>query len=517
MERGAIASRDAGCFEGYATTGPGGYPRPRDPRDANSNFRRCTEVCHPRARRCKGFRNTKVVEIVLPFLRVLCFALTSISSVPLTAISASAELPDNSLAGEVSKILPAVVTVWASHAGTQGTVHRVGSGFIIDQTGLVITNRHVINGESNFNIITSDGMTFVATVVGAADLTDIALLRIPLSNSATHIARFGDSDALRVGDTVLAIGNPLGLSGTVTVGIVSGLNRNIMESPFDDYIQTDAAINHGNSGGPLVNVRGEVVGMNSVIFAPGSYGGSIGLGFAIPSNVLRFVADQLGQYGRVMPGWVGAQFQQPTPQLRESFGLAQSAQGALVLDALPDSPAATAGLQTGDVVLEFNGRTVTDIRSLARDIATAPIERPSSMHVWRNLTRWSLVVVPTLDPRTATRELSDVTVKPMTTEPPHGLGLQLSSLTQSLKASHGLGPDRSGVIATEVAPHSAANDAGLLPGDLILRVGDCDTSSASSIMQCLHVRAAADHRYVAILVQHDRESRWVALEISSAK
>jgi serine protease Do len=257
--------------------------------------------------------------------------------------------------------------------------------------------------------------------------------------------------------------------------------------------------------------------MNSVIFAPGSYGGSIGLGFAIPSNVLRFVADQLGQYGRVMPGWIGARFQQPTSQLRESFGLAESAQGALVLGALPDSPAAKAGLQPGDVVLEFNGRTVTDIRSLARDIATAPIGRPSSMHVWRNLSRWSFAVVPTFDPRSETGRSTDVTVKPLTTETPHGLGLQLSGLTQSLRTSYGLGSDRSGVIAAGVAPDSAASDAGLLPGDLILRVGDCDASSVSSIMQCLHVRAAADQRYVGILVQHDRESRWVALEISSAK
>jgi serine protease Do len=454
---------------------------------------------------------------VLPFLRALCFALANILSVPLTAISASAELPDNSLADQVSKMLPAVVTVWASHASIQGTVHRVGSGFIIDRTGLIITNRHVINGESDFNVVTSDGTSSVATLVGAADLTDIALLRIPLSNSATHIARFGDSDALRAGDTVFAIGNPLGLTSTVTVGIVSGLNRNIMESPFDDYIQTDAAINHGNSGGPLVNTRGEVVGMNSVIFAPGSYGGSIGLGFAIPSNVLRFVADQLGRYGRVMPGWIGARLQQPTPQLREGFGLAESAQGALVLGELPDSPSAKAGLQPGDVVLEFNGRTVTDIRSLARDIATAPIGRQSSMQVWRNLTRWSLAVVPTFDPRSETRGSSDVTVKPMTTEPPHGLGLQLSGLTQSLRTSYGLDSDRNGVIATKVAPDSAASDAGLLPGDLILRVGDCDASSASSIMQCLHVRATSDQRYVAMLIQHDRESRWVALDISSTK
>jgi Trypsin-like peptidase domain len=195
--------------------------------------------------------------------------------------------------------------LWARSASRDN--RRCDQGPDLSSIGLAwFTNRHVINGESNVNVVTSDGTSFEATVVGAADLTDIALLRIPLSNSATYIARFGDSDALWVGDTVFAIGNPLGLTGTVTVGIVSGLNRNVMESPFDDYIQTDAAINHGNSGGPLVNTRGEVVGMNSVIFTPGSYGGSIGLGFAIPSNILRFVADQLGQYGRVMPGWIGA-------------------------------------------------------------------------------------------------------------------------------------------------------------------------------------------------------------------
>lgn len=439
----------------------------------------------------------------------------AVLSIPLIGTSVAAQLPDDSLANEIAKVLPAVVTIYASNAATQTTTRRVGSGFVIDPTGLILTNKHVIEGESSIVVVLSDGTALNASLVGAARLTDIALLRIPVASPLPSVARFGDSDKLRVGDTVFAIGNPLGLSDTVTVGIISGLNRNIMESPLDDYIQTDAAINHGNSGGPLINIHGKVIGMDSVIFAPGNYGGSIGLGFAIPSNVLKFVADQLREYGQVRPGWIGAMLQQPTPPLKDGFGLTQAQGGALVLSVHPHGPAANGGLQPGDVVLEFNGQTIADMRALARDVAAAPIGHPAKLTIWRNLARQTLTVTPMVDPRTMAPETPTPVKQPLPVETPHGLGLQLSGLNQALRASSSLGPDQAGLVVKAVTPNSAAADAGLMPGDLITRVEGCSLGDAASVTQCLHQKAGAGQQYVAMIVQRDKQSRWVAVPVAS--
>jgi len=453
----------------------------------------------------------------MPFTRVLNLAVVSLVSLRLLMLPTLAKQTGGMLADEVSKVLPCVVTIQASNGTTQGNAVRTGSGFIIDNTGLILTNKHVVEDKPNITVILGDGTALDATLVGMAHLTDIALLHVSLPGPVSVVPQFGNSDAVRIGDTVFAIGNPLGLNDTVTVGIVSGLNRNIMESPFDDYIQTDAAINHGNSGGPLFNIRGEVIGMNSVIFAPGTYGGSIGLGFAIPSNVLRFVADQLRQYGHVMPGWIGARIQQPTPQLKESLGLDPSAAGAIVVSVLANGPAGVAGLQPGDVVLGFNGQKVSDTRALARDIAMAPIGRPSTLLVWRNQAQLSLTPVPAFDPRSEMAQSADRTSKPSPTEAPHDLGLQLSDLTQAQRTSYALGQDQSGLMVAAVAAKSIAADAGLVPGDLILRIENCNISATQTVLECLRLRAAAGQRYAAMLLGHGGQIYWIALPISSIK
>ena len=310
-------------------------------------------------------------------------------------------------------------------------------------------------------------------------------------------------------------GNPAGFNDSVTVGVVSGLNRDIMESPFDEYIQTDAAINHGNSGGPLVDTSGEVIGMNSVIIAPGSYGGSIGLNFAIPSNMLKFVSDQLRQYGQVRPAWIGARFQQATPELKQGFGLPASSDGAVVLRVMPNGPAATAGLQLGDIVLAFNGAKITDVRALARSIATAPIDHPVPVRVWRAGAEKSLTVTPVIDPQAGAAKLTEAAAKPAPSETPHDLGLQLADLTQPLRTSYDITSDQAGVVVTNVAPQSEAATAGLHPGDLIVRMENCETNSITSVTQCLHAMSAAGQRYVSMLVRHDVNDRWVALPIAS--
>ncbi len=341
------------------------------------------------------------------------------------------------------------------------------------------------------------------------------MLRVSLPHPLPTV-RFGDSDSMQIADTVVAIGNPLGFDGTVTAGIVSGLNRNIVESPFDDYIQTDAAINHGNSGGPLINTRGEVIGMNSVIFAPGSYGGSIGLAFAIPSNVLQFVADQLRRYGHVEPAWIGIRFQEASPQLKAGFGLAQSAMGALLAGVVPDSPAAASGLQRGDFVIAFNGQQVGDLRALARDIAMAPIGHPVAVRVWRSRTEQSLTVVPIIDPRSDMAQPTAAVAKSAPNPRPLDLGLDLSDLTVTLRAAYGFAPDQSGFVVTAVTPGSAAAAAGITKGDLITDVADCDVHDASSVLQCLHPQQTAGQAYVPVLVRHDNDIRWTALAVGSA-
>ena len=443
--------------------------------------------------------------------------LAAVVSLGLAIQAAVAEMPKHKLADVVAEVLPAVVAISVTRTDANGTTEPIiGSGFIIDQTGLILTNKHVIANASKIQVNLNDGTTLDARLVGQALRTDIALLRVFVDTPLPTV-HFGDSDKLRVADTVIAIGNPLGFNSTVTVGIVSGLNRDIMESPFDEYIQTDAAINHGNSGGPLVDRNGDVIGMNSVIVAPRNSGGSIGLGFAIPSNMLKFVSDQLKKYGHVEPGWIGARFQQVTPQLRQSIGLKASTNGAIVLSVMPSGPAAAAGLQVGDVVLGFNGQMIDDVRALARAIAMAPIGHPSTLEIWRGSARQSITVVPALDPDSGAATANAAPAQPAAppADMPTRLGLQLSELTQPVRASYDIGSGQAGVVITGVASDSAAADAGLQSGDLIERVENCGISSVASVRLCLRTMSTAGQHYVAMLIRHHGTDQWVAVEISA--
>ena len=452
---------------------------------------------------------------IMAVLRQCAFATVSaILSLGLITLSASAEVPEHTLPDVAAEVLPSVVAVAAFHNDSHTTEPITGSGFIIDRTGLIVTNKHVIDGATMIVVTLNDGTTMSAVLVGAAMLTDIALLRV-FPDRPLPVAHFGDSDRLRVADTVIAIGNPLGFHGSVTVGVVSGLNRNIEESPFDEFIQTDAAINHGNSGGPLVNASGEVIGMNSVIVAPGYYGGSVGLGFAIPSDLVKFVTDQLREYGHMRPAWIGARFQQVTPQLGESLGLDHSSAGAIVLHTLPDSPAATAGLQPGDVVLAIDGQPIGDVRALARAIATTPIGDHLSMRIWRDSRQQTLDIVADMDPDNGSMAPDKSVAQPASAEKPIPLGLQLSDLTGTIRAAHHIASTKNGVLIDRVLPLSAAEDAGIQPGDVITRLEDCSKSSAIEITECLQGMSASGRRYVAILLQRDDTFRWVALRLSA--
>jgi serine protease Do len=416
------------------------------------------------------------------------------------------------------RLLPSVVVVTATKIDT-GTDHQPaqvsrerGSGFIVDPAGFIVTNKHVIDGASEIRVTLSDGTNLPATLTGKSQQTDIALLQIHVGRRLPA-ARLADSDRIRVGESVIAIGNPLGFANSVSGGIVSALNRNIMESAFDDYIQTDAAINHGNSGGPLFDHSGKVIGMNSVIFAPGDYGGSIGLGFAIPSNDVQFVVDQLRSHGSVRIGTIGIQYQEVTDSLRDSIGFPSGSDGAIVAEVAAGSPGATAGLHVGDVVLEFAGRHVTDARALARAIARATINGKSAIKIWRDghVMTLSVTAVPAIDKEPAGAG-GPMIAQAAAEKAALRFGLSIDPPT-STDARDGLPTkEQSGARVTGVAQNSAASEAGLRIGDLILTADHTPVSNAGEIMRALHASRVAGRRFAPLLVQdNDGTMRFVAM------
>ena len=309
----------------------------------------------------------------------------------------------------------------------------VGSGFIVDPQGLIVTNHHVVQGADEIIVTLHDGRKFEAELRGVDENTDLALLSIAAKDALPY-AEFGDSDAVRVGDWVVAVGNPFGLGGTVTAGIVSARGRDIRSGPLDDYLQIDAPINRGNSGGPLFDTVGRVVGVNTAIFSPS--GGSVGIGFAIPSQQAQDVIDDLMTVGRVERGWMGVQIQMLTEDIARSLGL-QGTEGALVADVFEDSPAEAADVHIGDVILEFGGEAVPSSRRLPHMVAKAETDDAVEVVVWRDGNRESLRLVVSLRPgaeglaRAPGAEESDEAQQP-------SLGLQLAPLTPNLRARYEL-------------------------------------------------------------------------------
>jgi serine protease Do len=332
----------------------------------------------------------------------------------------------------------------------------LGSGFIIDENGYILTNNHVIENATDIRIRLWDETEYAATVVGKDRKTDIALIKID-SDRPLPVAPLGDSDALETGDWVIVIGNPFGLGHTVTAGIVSAKGRVIGAGPYDDFIQTDAAINPGNSGGPLFNTAGEVVGISTAIFTPS--GGNIGIGFAIPVNLVREIISLLKEKGKVERGWLGVTVQKVTPEISESFGLYE-AYGALVTDIAPDSPAEEAGLMRGDIIIEYNGKKIEDMHELPRLVALTPAGSTVSIKVFRD---------------GGEIELS-VTIKKLKEEvvPPEEiiektLGIRVKTLHPAIAEQFGIS-DGGAVIVSEVAQDSIAAKKNINKGDIILEV-----------------------------------------------
>ncbi|HZH47046.1 MAG TPA: DegQ family serine endoprotease [Roseococcus sp.] len=392
----------------------------------------------------------------------------------------------------------------------------LGSGFIIASEGLVITNNHVIDGADEINVILQDNTTLRAELVGTDPRTDIAVLRVRHSAPLPSVP-WGNSDTSDVGDWVLAIGNPFGLGGTTTAGIVSARGRDIRQGPFDDFIQTDAAINRGNSGGPLFNLRGEVIGINTAIYSPS--GGSIGIGFSIPSNLARGVVTQLAESGRVRRGWLGVNIQQVTEEIAESLGLRNGTRGALIARAQEGAPAAAAGIRNGDVVLRFNNQEVRDMRSLPRIVAETPVGTSAPVVVWRDGKEETLTVVlgelPN-EPQQASATPNQPNQRADRAVELSGLGLRVTGITPELRERFRLRPEQRGVVVTEVAPNSPGAERELRPGDVIVEVQQERVGTPQELQDRLE-RLRRQNRVTALfLVEGQQGQRFVPLRIAPA-
>ena len=383
----------------------------------------------------------------------------------------------------------------------------VGSGFIIDADGIIVTNHHVIENAREIKVTLHDGRQLAATVVGRDQKTDLALLRVE-PDEPLDFVEFGDSDATRVGDWVVAVGNPFGLGSTVTAGIVSARGRDIRSGPFDDFLQVDAPINRGNSGGPLFNRNGKVIGVNAAIFSP--TGGNVGIGFAIPARLAKPVVADLRGQGHVDRGWMGVQIQAVDRELADALGL-DSPRGALVAGVLPDSPASEADIRPGDVVLKFDGEAVEEIRDLPKLVAGAKAEQEVNIELWRD--RAERTVKLTVGQSLAGNANAKLEETPLDTEK---LGLQLAALTPEIRRRFDVGPDSDGVLVAGVAPGSQAAARGIRPGDLIVAVEREAVSTPLDVVEKVRTARKASRGSVLLLVHRNQRAYFVAVPVTPA-
>jgi serine protease Do len=396
-------------------------------------------------------------------------------------------------------------------------MQSLGSGFIIDPAGIVVTNNHVIEGADEITVTLQDGTSLKATLVGRDERTDIAVLKVtPDKDKPLTAVGFGDSDAERVGDWVLAIGNPFGLGGTVTAGIVSARGRDINQGPYDNFIQTDAAINRGNSGGPLFNMDGQVIGMNTAIYSPS--GGSIGIGFSIPSNLTKTVVAQLRQYGHAKRGWLGVKIQQVTPDIAESLGL-KDPSGALVAGVESNGPAEKAKIRNGDIILKFNDQDVKEMKALPRVVAETDINKQVPVTVWRDGKELTLqVTVGELpEEQQQTSAAPEKPAEPSKTLQMSALGLTLSPITPDARDKFSISQDQKGVLITDVGQGTPAADRGLKPGDVIVEVQQEEVTNPGDVQDRVEKVKKAGRGSVLMLVQSGDSLRWVPLAVTDDK
>jgi serine protease Do len=390
-------------------------------------------------------------------------------------------------------------------------VQSLGSGFIIDPTGFVVTNNHVIDGADEITVILSDTTSLTAKLIGKDEKTDLALLKVE-SKAPLPVAKFGDSDKARVGDLVMAIGDPFGLGGTVTAGIVSARNRDINSGPYDDFIQTDASINRGNSGGPLFNMDGDVIGVNSAIYSP--TGGSVGIGFSIPSNAAKRVIEQLKSTGTIARGWIGVRIQPVSDEIAQSLGM-DKAKGAMIAGMTDGGPASKAGLQNGDVVINFDGKPVADSRALPRMVADTDIGKAVDIEVLRKGKPTTMPI--TIEKLVEDAKVASADAKPGATTPvtPQvvNLGMTLAPITSDSRRRYKLNENAAGAVVTDVDGESPAGMKNIRPGDVITEVAQTKVMSPEDVTAKLTDEKNAGHKVVLLQISRGGELTYIGVKI----
>ncbi len=456
------------------------------------------------------------------------------------ASAVQARSAPDSFADMVEKLLPTVVNIQTSQTLEGGQAEQfeeffkefferrgepgepppqrrrgssLGSGFIIDPSGYIVTNHHVIADADEVEVVLSDGTSLEATIVGSDKDTDLALLKVEASGDLPATT-WGDSDQTRIGDWVVAIGNPFGLGGTVTAGIVSARQRDINAGRYDNFIQTDAAINKGNSGGPMFNLDGQVIGVNTAIFSPS--GGSVGIGFATPSSMAKNIIAQLRATGEVRRGWLGVRIQNVTDELAEGLRL-DRARGALVAAVTEGGPAEAAGIEQGDVILEFNGREVPEMRRLPAMVAETAVGSTVDVTVWRkNAEKRLNVTVGELQPEQVAAAPATATPEQVQPKEMESLGLALGEITPELRTQFGLDDDTKGVVVTNVKEGSSGAEKGLKAGDVIVEVDQEEVSTPADVVDKVDRAKAEGYRVVTLLVFRQGDFQWVAVRIDKS-
>jgi serine protease Do len=430
---------------------------------------------------------------------------------------------DSGLADLVASLLPAVVNIAVqaippgganSAGGTVAYKHFVGSGFVVDPSGLILTNRHVIENANDIVVGFTDGTRLTATLLYVSHDLDLAVLKVK-PDHPLQVIKWGDSERMRPGDTVITIGNPLGLGSTVTVGVISALNRDIHSSRFDAFLQIDAALNHGNSGGPLFNREGEVVGVNTAIYSPTDTSGSIGLGFSIPGNDAQFVLNNLKEYGRVRLGYLGATFDDVTPDMAEAVG-APHPWGGIVTAVTPGTPAEKAGLKIGDIVFQIADHETPAVRNIRRLVSGLPIGEPMTLMVWRDGQVVTLQATTVESEESLKKDSAKMAAMPVAPPMTRDLGLTMALITPTLRQQYALAADREGMVITGVTPHGAADDLGLKPGMVLITAQGKPVASLDELRQIVDQARAEKRQHVLVLLSDGPDLRWLAVPIPPA-
>jgi serine protease Do len=398
--------------------------------------------------------------------------------------------------------------LFPQNPGGQARRIALGSGFIVDPSGYVVTNSHVVGDATKVEVTLQDDSKYTAKIIGRDPKTDLAVLKINADKPLPYV-KFGDSSAAQVGDWVMAVGNPFGLGGTVTTGIISARGRDIHSGPFDDFLQIDAPINRGNSGGPTFNLDGEVIGINTAIYSPN--GGSVGIGFAVPSNVAKTIVAQLVEHGKVSRGWLGVQIQEVTPAIAASLGL-HGEKGALVAVVTPDSPGAKAGIKQGDVILSFNGTDVSQLRDLPRLVAQTSPDTAATMTVWRNGEKVELhaKVGELANERVASAGAGEDEEQPTKAE---ALGMHFAPLTAELRRELHVGKDVHGVVVSRVDNGSAAEDVGLNEGDILVAIDQQPVNNPKEAAEKLKEAANSPKKSALLLLNRHGVTQYVGVNL----